>query len=424
MYTFFCKFMEEIFMADILKCINDFVWGSGLIFLLIGAGIIFTVKLGFIQLRLPSFMIKGGKTKNSGLSQLKTVCMSLGTTMGTGNIAGAASALAIGGAGSIFWMWVSAFLGMAVVYAENYLSAKFSDDKRKGPMAYLEKGLGCKWLALAFAVFCILASLGMGSMAQISTFAECFGECCDFEPFIMAIIIFAAVYMIIRGGAERIGTAAQYLLPLASAAYAIVCIAVIIICRDHVFSVFRMIFSEAFGADSAAGGIFGYGLSVGIRRGVFSNEAGLGSSPILHSAAGETSPHHQGMWAMFEVFFDTIVCCTLTAVTLLCGSENFSPAEAMGNAIGCLSVLFTAVEMGIFALCTVIGWYFCGETAFKYVFGSKRSPFFTVLYAAAAASGAVISAGCVWTLSDIFNGLMAIPNLLGILLLIKSVKKS
>ena len=342
-------------MADILKGINDFVWGSGLIFLLIGAGIIFTVKLGFIQLRLPSFMIKGGKTKNSGLSQLKTVCMSLGTTMGTGNIAGAASALAIGGAGSIFWMWVSAFLGMAVVYAENYLSAKFSADKRKGPKAYLEKGLGCKWLALAFAVFCILASLGMGSMAQISTFAECFGECCDFEPFIMAIIIFAAVYMIIRGGAERIGTAAQYLLPLASAAYAIVCIAVIIICRDHVFSVFRMIFSEAFGADSAAGGIFGYGLSVGIRRGVFSNEAGLGSSPILHSAAGETSPHHQGMWAMFEVFFDTIVCCTLTAVTLLCGSENFSPAEAMGNAIGCLSVPFTAVEMGIFALCTVIG---------------------------------------------------------------------
>lgn len=410
-------------MADILTNINDFVWGNGLIFLLIGAGIVFTVKLGFIQFKLPVFMIKGSKTKNSGLSQLKTVCMSLGTTMGTGNIAGAASALAIGGAGSIFWMWISAFLGMAVVYAENYLSAKFSDSERKGPMAYLEKGLGCKLLAVIFAVFCIFASLGMGSMAQVSTFAESLGECCNLKPFILAIIIFAAVYIIIRGGAERIGTASQYLLPLASAAYAIVCVAVIIICRDRAISVFHMIFSEAFNADSAAGGIFGYGLSVGIRRGIFSNEAGLGSSPILHSAAGDTSSSQQGMWAMFEVFFDTIVCCTLTAVTLLCGSENFSPAEAMENAIGCLAIPFTAAEMGIFALCTVIGWYFCGETAFKYVFGSKRSPFFTILYAAAAASGAIISADSVWTLSDIFNGLMAIPNLLGILLLMRFVKK-
>lgn len=410
-------------MADILTSINDFVWGNGLIFLLIGAGIIFTVKLGFIQFKLPVFMIKGNKTKNSGLSQLKTVCMSLGTTMGTGNIAGAASALAIGGAGSIFWMWISAFLGMAVVYAENYLSAKFGDSERKGPMAYLENGLGCKLLAVIFAVFCIFASLGMGSMAQVSTFAESLGECCDFKPFILALIIFAAVYIIIRGGAERIGTASQYLLPLASTAYAIVCIAVIIICRDRLILVFRMIFSEAFNADSAAGGIFGYGLSVGIRRGIFSNEAGLGSSPILHSAAGDTSPRQQGMWAMFEVFFDTIICCTLTAVTLLCGSENFSPAEAMRNAIGCLAIPFTAAEMGIFALCTVIGWYFCGETAFKYVFGSQKLPLFTFLYAVAAALGAIISADSVWTLSDIFNGLMAIPNLLGILLLMRFVKK-
>lgn len=406
----------------ILEKINSFVWGNGLIFLLIITGIIITVKLKFIQFRLPILLLRDGKSHNTGISQLKTVCMSLGTTMGTGNIIGASSALALGGAGSIFWMWVSAFLGMGIVYAENVLSAKYSDEELKGPMAYLTNGLGCPSLGSIFAVFCVLASFGMGGMVQVNTFTEALDVCTDFSKPITALILFALIWLIIRGGAERIGTAAQYLLPIASVAYAAVCIAVMCIFRERLPEIFRSIFSEAFNFNSAAGGVFGYAVSVGIRRGIFSNEAGLGSSPILHSAAADMSPHTQGLWSMFEVFFDTILCCTLTALTVLCGSENFSAAEAVSAVLGKLGQPFITTELGIFALCTVIGWYYCGMTAFSHLSKGRHIGVFAVLYALAAASGALFAAEELWTLSDIFNGLMAIPNLLGLLLLLKQYR--
>lgn len=412
-------------MSEILEKINSYVWGNGLIFLLLITGIIFTIKLGFIQLKLPKFLIRNTKTQNSGLSQFKTVCMSLGTTMGTGNITGAASALAIGGAGSIFWMWVSAFLGMSIVYAENILSAKYSDDFTKGSMAYLSKGLKCPPLAYAFAVFCILASFGMGGMVQVNTFTESLAGCCNFNSIIAFVIIFIVIYIVTSGGAERIGTSAQYLLPFASVAYTVICTIVLCIFRENIISVIKNIFTEAFSFKSAAGGFSGYAVSVGIRRGIFSNEAGLGSSPILHSAAGETSAHTQGMWSMFEVFFDTMICCTLTAVTVLCASDSFSITETFSSALGNFSIPFITVELGIFAFCTVIGWYYCGETAFRYITGkSSENKIFCIIYALAASSGAIFTAKSVWTVSDIFNGLMAIPNLIGILLLMNKVKKN
>ncbi|MDE7364376.1 MAG: alanine:cation symporter family protein, partial [Ruminococcus sp.] len=186
--------------------------------------------------------------------------------------------------------------------------------------------------------------------------------------------------------------------------------------------VFVKIFTEAFSFKSASGGIFGYAVSVGIRRGIFSNEAGLGSSPILHSSAGESSPQKQGMWSMFEVFFDTIICCTLTAVTLLCSTENFSVNESFSAVLGKYSMPFITAELGIFALCTIIGWYYCGEISFRYLTGTENI-LFCIIYTLVSASGAVFSAPTVWTISDIFNGLMAFPNLIGILLLMKNVKK-
>ena len=412
-------------MSEIFEKINGYVWGNGLIFLLLITGIIFTFRLGFIQLKLPKFLVRNTKIQNSGLSQFKTVCMSLGTTMGTGNITGAASALAIGGAGSIFWMWVSAFLGMSIVYMENILSAKYSDDFTKGPMAYLSKGLKCSALAYVFAIFCILASLGMGGMVQVNTFTESLADCCNFNNIIVFVIIFIIIYIVISGGAERIGTATQYLLPVASVAYAVICIVILCIFRGNIISVIKKIFTEAFDFSSAFGGFSGYAISVGIRRGIFSNEAGLGSSPILHSAAGETSAHAQGMWSMFEVFFDTIICCTLTAVTVLCASDSFSIAETFSSVLGNFSTPFITAELGIFAFCTVIGWYYCGETAFRYLTGkSSGSKTFCIIYALAASSGALFTAKSVWTVSDIFNGLMAIPNLIGLLLLMNSVKKN
>ena len=402
----------------ILEKINDFVWGNGLVFLFLFTGALLTFRLKFIQLRLPFLLKNHGKSKNSGLSQFRTVCMSLGTAMGTGNIVGAASAVAIGGAGAVFWMWVSAFLGMATVYTENIFSARYSDNELKGPMAYLTKGLGCPLMAMLFAFFCICASLGMGGMAQISVFAEALGQCTDFSRPATSIIIFTVLWFVIKGGGKSIGTAAQFLLPAASIIYSAACIAVIAVNFSCIPQIFADIFSEAFSFKSAAGGTAGYALSVGIRRGLFSNEAGLGSSPILHSAAEDTIPETQGLWSMFEVFFDTIICCTLTAVTVLCSSESFSPAEALTTVMGNLSEIFITAELGIFSFCTVIGRYYCGMTAFRHLFKEKYIGSFAVFYAASAACGVLFSAKSIWLISDIFNGLMAFVNITGLLIII------
>lgn len=410
-------------MNAFLDKINGCIWGSGLVFLLLGTGVLLTFRLRFMQLRLPFMLKKNKNFPKSGMSGFKTVCMSLGTTMGTGNITGAAASLALGGAGSVFWMWVSAFLGMALVYGENVLSAKYEDSELKGPMAYISKGLGMPGLSRIFAFLCVAASLGMGSMVQTGTFYGELKKCCGIPKAIVAAAVFAAVLLIIRGGAKRIGSAAQLLLPVASAAYGIVCIAVIVSHRSSLPEVFGGIFREAFTFRSAAGGFAGYAVSVGIRRGIFSNEAGLGSSPLLHSTAEGASPETRGTWAMLEVFLDTMVCCTLTALAVMCVSPDFSVSEAVSSVLGEYSPVFLAAELGLFALCTVIGWYYCGASCFSYLTGGRFCGVFCMVYAAAAALGILASLDSLWTLSDIFNGLMAFPNLLAILLLMKKINR-
>lgn len=423
---------------DILEKINGYVWGGGLIFLLLATGAVYTVKLGFIQFRCLPFLAKSIKNPDTqcqssgGLSQLKTVCMSLGTAMGTGNITGVASALSIGGAGAVFWMWVSAFFGMTLVYAENYLSVTFSEKSPessiRGPMAYLKNGLGSKWLAAVFAVFCMLAAFGMGGMVQVSSFAESLTECVNVSPVLLAVSTFTIIFIVIIGGTGRIGSAAQALLPIVTVLYTIASIAVLIRFSDNIIPSLRAVFTEAFSFRSAAGGAAGFAVSravsAGIRRGIFSNEAGLGSSPILHSAAESSSPSLQGMWSMFEVFFDTIICCTLTALVLLSSSgDNFSVSMAFSSVFGEYTDIFLALSMAVFAFCTIIGWYFCGETAFTYLFGIKHKKSCALIFAFTSSLGAVLTLNTVWTLSDIFNGLMAFPNILGLLLLINKVKK-
>ena len=401
-----------------LERVNSFIWGNGLVFLLLATGLLCTVRLGFVQAKLPKFLIKREKTENKGLSQLRTVCMSLGTAMGTGNITGVAAAVSAGGAGAVFWMWVSAFLGMALVYAENSLSVKYSDGKCRGTMAYLEKGLGSRKTAVFFAFMCMLVSFGMGGMVQVSSFSDSLRCCGDISPYIIAIAAFLLIFAVVSGGAQRIGGAAQILLPLVTLLFVCTCLAVIVTHIRNVPQAFASIFKGAFGFRQAAGGALGTAVSVGIRRGIFSNEAGLGSSPLLHSAAESDSPETQGMWSMFEVFFDTVICCTLTAVTLLCVGGDLSVTSAFATVLGRYSVYFIAAEMMIFAFCTVIGWYYCGETAFIYLFGDSRKRGFAVAFAFIAALGAVLSVRMVWTVSDIFNGLMAFPNLLALIILI------
>ena len=420
--------------TSILEKISGAVWGNGLIFLLLSAGLIYTIKLRFIQFRFIPFLIRSSKnckkSDSKGISQLRTVCMSLGTAMGTGNITGVASAISIGGAGAVFWMWISAFLGMALVYAENYLSASLGKaGSCKGPMAYMEHGLGFKRLAVVFAFFCTAASVGMGGMVQVNAFTVSLSESVYIDPFLLFAVIFAVIFSVVKGGAERISSAAQLLLPLVTVSYVVVSAMVIFRFRNNIIPVFESIFSEAFEFDSAAGGITGFAVSkavsAGIRRGSFSNEAGLGSSPILHSASDNTSPQVQGMWSMFEVFFDTIVCCTITALTLLTASESkkVTLTGVFAHILGNGTDIFLAVSMGIFAFCTIIGWYFCGETSFTYIFGHDKKRLFTALYSVLAASGALFSLNSVWLLSDIFNGLMAFCNLLALFLLIRHVHR-
>ncbi len=413
-------------MEIFLDKINSFIWSGGLIGLLLLTGAVYTVKLKGIQFRLLPFLIKESRNakNNNGISQRKTVCMSLGAAMGTGNITGVSAALAYAGAGAVFWMWISAFLGMALVYAENNLSALYSDDDAKGPMAYISKGLGSNKLAAFFAFMCTGAALGMGGMVQVNAFSESLSTC--ISPWVLSGVVFVLILFVTAGGAKRIGSAAQILLPVAAIAYVIVCSAVIIRNKSEVSGAFGAIFGSALGTKQAAGGISGYALSrvisTGLRRGIFSNEAGLGSSPILHSAAESSDLSSQGMWSMFEVFFDTFFCCTLTAVVILCAAPDMSVHTALRSVLGEMTSPFFSAELCIFAFCTVIGWYYCGETAFRYLTKSRYARIFCVVFAIVSSSGALFHAETVWTLSDIFNGLMAFPNLMALILLIGKVR--
>lgn len=410
-----------------LEKVNSYVWGVVLISLLLMTGALYTFKLRFIQFRMFPYFIKNVK-KGGNNGQFRTICMSLGTAMGTGNITGVASAISIGGAGAVFWMWISAFFGMATVYAENSLSAQFTDKKVRGTMAYIEKGLGSKCLAAFFSICCILACFGMGGMVQINALSESMRNCTDIPPFFLSLVLFLLIYAIISGGAKRIGSAAQILLPFATVLYTVLCIVAIAKYSEKLPYVFSQFINEAFGIKQAAGGISGYALSkavsAGIRRGVFSNEAGLGSSPIIHSSAENANNSvMQGMSSMLEVFIDTMLCCTLTAIVILCTSDDNTVRTAFFHVMGVKTDIFLAVIMSVFALCTVIGWYYCGETAFKYLFKSRKAAIFAFTFSLTASLGVIFKAESIWTISDIFNGLMAFPNLLALLLLFKHVKR-
>lgn len=409
-------------MADILEKVNSYVWGAGLIFLLLTTGIIYTIKLKFIQFRIIPFLIKN-KPNNK---QFRTICMSLGTAMGTGNITGVASAVAIGGEGAVFWMWISAFFGMALVYAENTLSSIYSTKNIKGSIAYLANGIRSPLLAGIFSVFCIMSCMGMGGMAQVNTFSDSLQKNIHINNYILAIIIFIIIYTVTNGGSARIGKTAQLLLPMVSTVYMFGCLIVIFKFRKNLPDAFTKIIGQAMGIKQFTGGISGYTvsktISTGIRRGIFSNEAGLGSSPILHSSENSNNLNLQGMWSMTEVFFDTMICCTLTALTVICTSAD-NIEIAFSSVMGKNSTIFITFSMAVFSFCTIIGWYYCGETAFRYLSGGHGTELFCILFSFIASLGTIITMKTVWTISDIFNGLMAFPNLTGLILLINKVKK-
>ena len=447
--------------------VNGFVWGWPALILLAFVGVLMTVLTRFFQISHIGHWFKntigaifGDKnvtkhTSDKSISQFQSLCTALAATVGTGNIAGVASAIATGGPGAVFWMWIIAFFGMMTNYSENVLGILYrikndKDEWSGGPMYYLKNGLGAKKgckqigavLAVLFCCFCLLASFGIGNMTQVNTIATNMLDAFSIPKFVTGIAVLILVGLVVVGGLKRIAAVTEKIVP---AMVIIYILGTIVICLMHISSmgaVFASIFKGAFGLKAVGGGIVGSGVKLavqmGMKRGVFSNEAGLGSSVMVHSNSNVKEPVRQGMWGIFEVFADTIVVCTLTALSVL--SSGFIDLEtgkvvdsvtntgslvgqAFGATFGQIGTGFVAIALLLFAFSTVLGWSHYGTKAFVYLFGTKSTIVYKVIFVLAVFGGAVMGENLAWDLSDTFNGLMMIPNLIGVLVLSPLVYK-
>lgn len=431
----------------------DFLWGPYMLGLFLFVGLLFSVGTGFFQLRHFRLwfrytfcaLFKKEKTTNGGITQLQAMSTALAATVGTGNITGVAAALVTGGPGAIFWMWVSAFFGMMTAYAENVLGCLYRKRDKDGTpaggaMYYMRDGLGSKIFAALFSVFCILASFGMGNMAQMHSVSSALADSFGIPAFWTGLCGAVLVAIIITGGLKRIARITERLVPL----MVLLFFAGSFIClykkADEILPALRLIIHSAFHFEAAAGGVFGYGflraMKTGVARGVFSNEAGLGSSVAAHAASSLREPAIQGMWGIFEVFIDTLVVCTLTALVILT-SGVFVPAPggeavltgtaltaaAYGIGLGKAGSLFISVSIVFFAFATVLGWSYFGERSAAYLFGPRAQPVYKALFVLVSCVGAWSSMELVWGISDTFNALMAVPNLITLLCLSGTVFK-
>ncbi len=428
--------------------INSIVWGPFMLCVLLGIGVFYTFKLKFFQIRYfkswwnATFMsiFKSGnseKNKKSGrLSPFQAMATALAGAIGTGNIVGVAGALTLGGAGAVFWMWIAAVFGMGTIFAENVLGVKYREKRNGkyvgGPMYYIEKGLKCKWAAVIFAVICTVAALGMGNMTQANSVSGALEGGFGISPKISGIIIAGATAFVIFGGIERIAALTEKLVPLMAVLYTLVSLSILVINFTQIPNAFSKIITEAFDIRCTAGGFMGYGMSravkYGISRGVFSNEAGLGSSPIVHAAAETDDPYKQGMWGMFQVFIDTIVLCTLMALCIITTGSDESGLDgvalstaAFESVLGFGGKIFISVSIVLFAFATLVSWCYYGEKSLEYLSGNKFIFPYRIIYSFAAYIGSVMSISLVWEISDTLNGLMAIPNLAALILLSKQI---
>lgn len=427
--------------------INSVVWGPFMLCFLLFVGIFFTAKLKFFQFtsfklwwsETAGSLFKKNKQKASDgkISSFQAMATALAGAIGTGNIVGVAGAISLGGAGAIFWMWIASFFGMATIFAENVLGIKYRAKKNGkfvgGPMYYIEKGLHCKWLAVIFAVFCTVAALGMGNMTQANSVAGALEIGFDVSPKLTGIVLSFLVGIIIFGGIGRIAALTEKLVPFMAIAYTLAAIIVIGVNFKNIPNAFQKIFVQAFDLNSAAGGFMGYGMSraikYGISRGVFSNEAGLGSSPIVHAAADTDNPYKQGMWGIFQVFIDTIVLCTLMALCILTTNSEQTGLDgialstaAFENVFGNFGTYFISVSIILFAFATLVSWSYFGERSLEYLTGGKFIRLYRIFYSMITYIGCVMSLSLVWEISDTLNGLMAIPNLIALLFLSQKIK--
>ena len=452
------KMAEKI--ASINQVVNGFIWGVPAMICIIGVGLLLSVRTRFIQIRKFGVAMKNtvGKifdktqAKDGSMSPFQAVCTALAGTVGTGNIAGVAGAIALGGPGAIFWMWCSAFLGMCTKFSEVTLAIHFREKNSNGeyvggPMYYIKNGLSKKWyfLAVLYAVFGVLTVFGTGNATQVNTIVASINSALmsfhiidgtnDKANLIFGIFIAALVAMVLLGGIKRIGQVTEKLVPFMAVLYVILAFGVIIMNIEHVPAVFSEIFSGAFSPRAATGGVIGsmfLSMKKGVSRGIFSNEAGLGTGSIAHAGADTDNAVHQGRFGLFEVFMDTIIICTLTGLVILLAAPGITYGQAAGaeltisgftSTYGSWVSIFTAVAMCCFAFSTIIGWGLYGSRCIEFLGGEKLVRPFLVIYSFVSIVGATINLGLLWDIADTFNGLMAVPNLIALLMLSGQVKK-
>lgn len=452
--------MMEI-IENINSVVNNFIWGVPAMLCIFGVGLYLSIRTHFLQIRKFPYAIKTTigrmfrkrNASDGALTPFQAVCTALAATVGTGNIAGVAGAIAIGGPGAVFWMWISALLGMCTKFAEVTLAVHFREknangDLVGGPMYYIKNGLGKKWMWLAylFAAFGVLTVFGTGNATQVNTITTAINSALlnyhvisegavSTSNLIIGIVITVLVGMILLGGIKRIGQVTEKLVPFMALLYIVLALGVVLMNIRVLPEVFASIIRGAFQPSAVTGGVVGsmfMSMKKGVSRGIFSNEAGLGTGSIAHACADTRKPVKQGMFGIFEVFADTIVICTLTALVILCSQVPVNYGAAAGAELtiqGFTSVygdwvsIFTAVAMCCFAFSTILGWGLYGARCIEFLFSEKVIKPFMVVYSLVAILGATANLGLMWSIAETFNGLMAIPNLIALFLLSGTVVK-
>lgn len=425
-------------LVDILNQIDSIVWGPWLLILLVGTGVFLSCRLGFLQvMKLPRALklIFFARNKGDGdIDSFKALCTALAATVGTGNIVGVATAIKLGGPGALFWMWLAAFFGMATKFSEGCLAVKFRqvDDQGNiagGPMYYIEMGLGKKWkpLAVAFALFGIMtAMLGSGTTTQMNAIVSSVNAGFGVSTYITCAIVTILVAIITFGGLQSISQTASKIVPAMAVIYFIVTVIFLIMNASELPHAVGEVISGAFNGTAAAGGFAGAGIMLtirsGIARGLYSNESGLGSAPIVAAAAKTKWPAEQGLISMTGTFIDTIIICTLTGLTIIVsgvwtGTTNGAEMTqaAFATTYGSLAPFILTISLTLFAFTTIIGWNYYGERCWEYLFGTKTIKLYRIGYIAILASAVFLKLEAIWSLADIVNGLMAIPNLIALL---------
>jgi len=444
------------FVSSINSFLNGIVWGWPGMILLLGVGLYLTLGSRFLQFRKFGYSMKSTigkifdkkKAAAGSITPFQAVCTALAATVGTGNVAGVAGAIALGGPGAVFWMWVSALLGMCTKFAEIVLAVNYRERNKNGewvggPMYYIRNGLGKKWnwLAALFAIFAVLASFGIGNATQVGSIKDSINTVLyDFGVVptaagvpvanaILGVAMAIILLLVLLGGMKRLASVTERLVPFMAILYVILGLGVVLVNINKIPAVFASIFKGAFTPAGVTGGIVGsiaISMKRGISRGIFSNEAGLGSAPMAHASADTDNAVKQGLFGIFEVFADTIVICTLTALIVLCAGQNLVYGQSCGAEMtisgftatyGSWVSIFAAVAIVCFAFSTILGWGLYGSRSIEYLFGNKAVKPYIIIFCLVSILGATANLGFLWDIADTLNGLMAIPNLIGVALL-------